>query len=159
MNAVNVIVIFAVQFIIIASTEAWPMIQQPPQQTIKYGDSCPTPSSSHPSSNSDANQQNMVQRRNFISTIMSTTTTTATTIASVVMTTAWMMPETAMASTTTTSKVTEAAIQELKESRNKLKEIPDLLEANEWDKVRSILKVPPVNKLWNLGDVRFGVLF
>jgi len=44
-------------------------------------------------------------------------------------------------------------INELNESRDKLKAIPDLLQREEWDKVRSILKVPPVNKLWNLGDV------
>jgi len=46
-------------------------------------------------------------------------------------------------------------IKELKESQEKLQPIPDLLEKQEWDAVRSILKVPPVNKLWNLGDVRF----
>ena len=47
-------------------------------------------------------------------------------------------------------------LDELKESRAKLEPIPSLLEAQEWDKVRTILKVPPVNKLWNLGDVRTG---
>lgn len=48
---------------------------------------------------------------------------------------------------------TEKAVQELELSIEKMKPIPELLDANEWDKVRSILKVPPVNKLWNLGDV------
>jgi len=44
-------------------------------------------------------------------------------------------------------------LDELKSSMAKLEPIPDLLEQKEWDKVRSILKLPPVNKLWNLGDV------
>jgi hypothetical protein len=58
------------------------------------------------------------------------------------------------AATTNNNKKIEDAIDELRQSRDKLKDIPDLLEAKEWDKVRSILKLPPVNKLWNLGDVR-----
>lgn len=49
-------------------------------------------------------------------------------------------------------------IDELQQSKDKLAPIPDLLEAQEWDKVRSILKVPPVNKLWNLGDSQNPVL-
>ena len=49
---------------------------------------------------------------------------------------------------------TRQAIDELEQCIEKMKPIPDLLEANEWDKVRTILKLPPVNKLWNLGDVR-----
>ena len=52
-----------------------------------------------------------------------------------------------------TNKVDEA-LQEMRLSNEKLAAIPDLLEEKEWDKVRSILKLPPVNKLWNLGDVR-----
>jgi hypothetical protein len=51
------------------------------------------------------------------------------------------------------SKV-EEALEEMRASKEKLQAIPDLLEEKEWDKVRSILKLPPVNKLWNLGDVR-----
>ncbi len=47
---------------------------------------------------------------------------------------------------------------ELSVSKSKLKEIPDLLQAQEWDKVRNILKTPPVNKLWNLGDSQNTVL-
>ena len=46
------------------------------------------------------------------------------------------------------------ALEEMRESKEKLQAIPDLLEEKEWDKVRTILKLPPVNKLWNLGDVR-----
>jgi hypothetical protein len=47
---------------------------------------------------------------------------------------------------------------ELTQSKSKLKEIPDLLQNEEWDKVRNILKTPPVNKLWNLGDSQNTVL-
>jgi len=43
-------------------------------------------------------------------------------------------------------------VEELKTDMARLGPIPELLEEKEWDKVRSILKVPPVNKLWNLGD-------
>lgn len=43
-------------------------------------------------------------------------------------------------------------ILELVESREKLQQVPDLLKANQWDSVRTILKTPPVNNLWNMGD-------
>lgn len=59
-------------------------------------------------------------------------------------------PQTAQAAAASSSAL---LIDELKECKVKLEPIPDLLEQMEWDKVRSILKVPPVNKLWNLGDV------
>ena len=48
-------------------------------------------------------------------------------------------------------------LEELVESKEKLAPIPQLLEEKEWDKVRTILKMPPVNKLWNLGDVSGGL--
>ena len=47
---------------------------------------------------------------------------------------------------------------ELSDSRSKLTAIPDFLQAQEWDKVRNILKTPPVNKLWNLGDSQNTVM-
>eukprot|EP00522_Entomoneis_paludosa_P014680 CAMPEP_0172445274 /NCGR_PEP_ID=MMETSP1065-20121228/5143_1 /TAXON_ID=265537 /ORGANISM="Amphiprora paludosa, Strain CCMP125" /LENGTH=176 /DNA_ID=CAMNT_0013196073 /DNA_START=6 /DNA_END=536 /DNA_ORIENTATION=- len=53
---------------------------------------------------------------------------------------------------------TDEYLQELTSSRSKLQEIPDLLQAQEWEKVRNILKTPPVNKLWNLGDSQNTVL-
>ena len=46
-------------------------------------------------------------------------------------------------------------IEDLKLSKARLEPINELLEQKEWEKVRSILKVPPVNKLWNLGDVSY----
>jgi hypothetical protein len=47
---------------------------------------------------------------------------------------------------------TDGLVEELQTSQTKLKEIPTFLQNQEWDKVRTILKTPPVNKLWNLGD-------
>lgn len=49
---------------------------------------------------------------------------------------------------------TDALISDLETSLDKLKPIPSLLEKNEWDAVRTILKTPPVNQLWNLGDAK-----
>ena len=50
------------------------------------------------------------------------------------------------------SATTDDLIAELKVMKSKLEPIPMLLEQKEWEKVRQILKTPPVNKLWNLGD-------
>jgi hypothetical protein len=47
---------------------------------------------------------------------------------------------------------TDDLIADLTESKLKLEVIPGLLENGEWDKVRTVLKTPPVNQLWNLGD-------
>lgn len=46
----------------------------------------------------------------------------------------------------------DALIADLNESYAKLSTVPDLLKQSEWDKVRNILKSPPLNLLWNLGD-------
>lgn len=46
----------------------------------------------------------------------------------------------------------DALIADLNESYAKLVTIPDLLQQQEWDKVRTILKTPPIAQLWNLGD-------
>lgn len=58
---------------------------------------------------------------------------------------------------------TAELVGDLETSLNKMDVIPDLLDQGEWDKVRTILKTPPVNKLWNLGEVSFeqyiGVLY
>ena len=125
-------IVLGVLNVIVRSTEAWSVAPQ-------RGDIL------RPPNLIDSNH-----RRNVISSIIGTVTS-ATLIV--------LAPNTAQAAaaTTTNPKLT-TAINELKESRDKLKEIPDLLEAKEWDKVRSILKVPPVNKLWNLGDVRMIVI-
>mmetsp|Transcript_10487 Transcript_10487/g.15763 ORF Transcript_10487/g.15763 Transcript_10487/m.15763 type:complete len:219 (-) Transcript_10487:76-732(-) len=43
-------------------------------------------------------------------------------------------------------------ITDLQTSLTKISEIPPLLQNAEWDRVRTILKTPPVNSLWNLGE-------
>lgn len=80
--------------------------------------------------------------------IVVTSTTTATTTLS----NGWFTPTPMIAHAAATTTTT-TLVDELKECRIKLEPIPDLLDQMEWDKVRTILKVPPVNKLWNLGDV------
>mmetsp|Transcript_13433 Transcript_13433/g.15118 ORF Transcript_13433/g.15118 Transcript_13433/m.15118 type:complete len:184 (+) Transcript_13433:214-765(+) len=47
---------------------------------------------------------------------------------------------------------TKDLIGDLESSRKKLDDVPALLDQGEWDKVRTILKTTPVNKLWNLGE-------
>lgn len=45
-------------------------------------------------------------------------------------------------------------IKDLEECAELLKPIPELLQAQKWDEVRNILKSPPVNYLWNMGEGR-----
>ena len=52
----------------------------------------------------------------------------------------------------TANAATKDLVADLVSSKEKLTPIPDLLQAGEWDKVRTILKTPPVNQLWNLGE-------
>jgi hypothetical protein len=49
--------------------------------------------------------------------------------------------------------VDSSLLDDLRASKAKMEPIPDLLEKQDWEAVRQILKTPPVNKLWNLGDV------
>mmetsp|Transcript_28135 Transcript_28135/g.64384 ORF Transcript_28135/g.64384 Transcript_28135/m.64384 type:complete len:203 (-) Transcript_28135:416-1024(-) len=46
----------------------------------------------------------------------------------------------------------ESMVSDLKESLVRLQSVPDLLKAGEWEKARGVLKSPPVNQLWNLGE-------
>lgn len=46
----------------------------------------------------------------------------------------------------------ESLLSDLQTSRAKMEKIPSLLQNGEWDAVRTILKTPPLNKLWNLGE-------
>jgi hypothetical protein len=59
---------------------------------------------------------------------------------------------------TAADSTTNLLIDELTMSQTKLQEIPGLLQQEEWEKVRNILKTPPVNKLWNLGDSQNTIL-
>mmetsp|Transcript_8255 Transcript_8255/g.12698 ORF Transcript_8255/g.12698 Transcript_8255/m.12698 type:complete len:210 (+) Transcript_8255:122-751(+) len=45
----------------------------------------------------------------------------------------------------------DAMIAELAEVKKKLEPIPGLLQAQDWEAVRTILKSPPVNLIWNVG--------
>jgi len=45
-------------------------------------------------------------------------------------------------------------LSELESSLSKLQSIPNLLSDQKWDEVRTVLKTPPVNKLWNLGETQ-----
>jgi len=56
------------------------------------------------------------------------------------------------------SATTTEYLSELQTSLTKLRPLPKLLEEQKWDEARSILKNPPVNKLWNLGDSQNTVL-
>ena len=51
------------------------------------------------------------------------------------------------------SSMSDNLTADLKVAREKLTPIPDLLDKADWDAVRTILKTPPVNQLWNLGEV------
>jgi len=46
----------------------------------------------------------------------------------------------------------EALLAELRAVRTALEPLPALLDEEKWDAVRSVLKVPPVGNLWNLGE-------
>jgi len=84
-------------------------------------------------------QQFVSSRRSILSTIL--VTTTATTIFS-------LQPATAAA----TANEEALLLTDLQTSYTKIQQIPSLLQNAEWDKVRTILKTPPVNNLWNLGE-------
>lgn len=49
-------------------------------------------------------------------------------------------------------------LSELQTILAKLQTVPKLLEELKWDEARTVLKSPPVNKLWNLGDSQNTVL-
>lgn len=93
---------------------------------------------------SSSQADNVSSRRNFVQQSLTTAAATVGTLT--------------VASFPVNAADISMLMQNLKDSKEKLAPIPDLLEAKEWDKVRSILKVPPVNKLWNLGDSQNTVL-
>lgn len=78
-------------------------------------------------------------RRSFLSKIITSSSSATLLITS--------LPTTAHAAS---SK--EELLSDLTTSLTKISSIPPLLESAEWDKVRTILKTPPVNQLWNLGE-------
>lgn len=74
------------------------------------------------------------------------------TVACLSLATTLVIPFSAQASSSSSSA--DDFVNDLKTSKSKLEAIPQLLDQNEWDKVRTILKTPPVNLLWNLGDAK-----
>lgn len=46
----------------------------------------------------------------------------------------------------------KSMLAELNESETKIAKIPALIASEEWEAIRAILKTPPVNNLWNMGD-------
>eukprot|EP00984_Skeletonema_dohrnii_P014580 scaffold6143_cov147-Skeletonema_dohrnii-CCMP3373.AAC.13 len=91
------------------------------------------------SNNSSEEQQQQLSssRRSVLSKI----------IAAASSTTLLLPLQSAHAASATTPYITD-----LQTSLTKISEIPPLLQNAEWDKVRTILKTPPVNSLWNLGE-------
>ncbi len=86
-------------------------------------------------------------RRVFLSKVATTTATSA----AIAMNNPFGTPTAFAAQPPSTASL----VNELETSMQKMVVIPELLDQGEWDKVRTILKTPPVNKLWNLGEVRF----
>mmetsp|Transcript_6383 Transcript_6383/g.9687 ORF Transcript_6383/g.9687 Transcript_6383/m.9687 type:complete len:192 (-) Transcript_6383:1385-1960(-) len=89
-------------------------------------------------------EPNTNSRRAFLSKVA---TTTAASTAIVMNNPFNALPAVAAAPISTASLVND-----LETSLQKMVVIPELLDQGEWDKVRTILKTPPVNKLWNLGE-------
>lgn len=93
----------------------------------------------HGTSNNNSQLTNDESRRSFLATL-----TTASLAAA---TTTLLSSQPALAAETK-----ESLVADLSTSLTKIRTIPPLLEAAEWDKVRTVLKTQPVNGLWNLGE-------
>lgn len=78
-------------------------------------------------------------RRAALSKILQTSTAAAT--ATLTLT----APQSAHASSS-------PLLSDLETSYTKLQQLPDLLQSSQWDAARTVLKTPPVNSLWNLGE-------
>lgn len=89
----------------------------------------------------DAFSSRDASRRAFLSNVKSTASLIVPTVAT-----------TTINPTISNAIGVKELVNDLEASKAKMLVIPELLEANEWDKVRTILKTPPVNSLWNLGE-------
>jgi len=123
----------------------------------------PTWSLSLSSSSSSSKKEFPLSRREMMFKVATTTTTGIMTGITFVGNPQRVLAEeipNSISSTMTlsSSSTTSTLVEELQESKTKLTGIPNLLQGQEWDKVRNILKTPPVNKLWNLGDSQNTVL-
>ena len=89
-------------------------------------------------------QQLSFSRRSVLSKILTTTAAALTTSST-------LLP-TQSAHATPSSSTTAALITDLQTSLTKITQLPTELENANWDTARTILKTPPVNQLWNLGE-------
>ena len=94
------------------------------------------------SSNNDE-QQVSFSRRSALSKILTT--------AAALTTSSTLLP-TQSAHATPSSTTTAALLTDLQTSLTKITQLPTELENSNWDTARTILKTPPVNQLWNLGE-------
>lgn len=85
-------------------------------------------------------------RKTFLSNVQNG----ALLIPSLISTTSFVSQPIAASAAATTA--TKDLINDLVSSKDKMKPIPELLQQGEWDKVRTILKTPPIIQLWNLGE-------
>ena len=95
------------------------------------------------SSNNDE-QQVSLSRRSILSKILTTTAAALTTSST-------LLP-TQSAHATPSSTTTAALLTDLQTSLTKITQLPTELQNANWDTARTILKTPPVNQLWNLGE-------
>lgn len=87
---------------------------------------------------SPADQGSVSSRRTFMSTMASSSIAAATAIATPIQ--------------PAFAEDKESLVADLSDSLTKIQTIPSLVESLEWDKIRTVLKTPPVNQLWNLGE-------
>lgn len=52
----------------------------------------------------------------------------------------------------------DTLITNLSDSLTAIKAIPSLVDSAEWDKIRTVLKTPPVNELWNLASPLYSIV-
>jgi len=95
-------------------------------------------------------------RRKFV---LTTTTTAAAVLPAVA---SFFLPfavvPTSSAAAASSDTTTKALLDQMESARAKLEPVPGLLQKEEWESVRQILKTPPVNFLWNMGDSKNPVL-
>jgi hypothetical protein len=99
------------------------------------------------SSTNSEEQQQQLSRRSVLSKILTSTTAAAAAAASSAVI---LFPNNQPANAASPS--IEPYLTDLQTSLTQISKIPPLLQNAEWDAARTILKTPPVNQLWNLGE-------
>lgn len=85
-------------------------------------------------------EQQLFSRRSILSKILTSAVVSST-----------LLP-TQSAHATPSSTTTAALLTDLQTSLTKITQLPTELQNSNWDVARTILKTPPVNQLWNLGE-------